>query len=64
MPRRLFFSSLLTGVLATGVVALAHHSTAAYQTKTTTLKRAVVKKFACRIRIASWRLTRETIEGG
>jgi len=46
MPRRLFLFSFVIGVLATGVVVLAHHSTAAYQTKTTTLKRAVVKKFA------------------
>ena len=33
-------------VFALGAAAQGHHSTAAYQTKTTTLKRAVVKKFA------------------
>ena len=33
-------------VFVPGAGALAHHSTAAYQTKTTTLKRAVVKRFA------------------
>jgi hypothetical protein len=33
-------------VFALGGAALAHHSTAAYQTKTTTLQRAVVKRFA------------------
>lgn len=46
MHRRSFLASLLIGLVATGAVALAHHSTAAYQTKTTTLTRAVVKKFA------------------
>jgi len=46
MRRRLFLSSLVIVVLAMNVAALAHHSTAAYQTKTTTVKSAVVKKFA------------------
>ena len=38
--------SIAIFVFALGGVALAHHSTAAYQTKTTTLTRAVVKRFA------------------
>jgi hypothetical protein len=46
MLRRLFPSSLVIFVFVMGVAALAHHSTAAYQTRTTTLKDAVVKKFA------------------
>jgi len=46
MGRRLFLSSLAIVVMAMNVASLAHHSTAAYQTKTTTLKSAVVKKFA------------------
>jgi hypothetical protein len=41
-----FLSSLAILIFATGAAALAHHSTAAYQTKTTTMKDAVVKKFA------------------
>ena len=46
MLRRIFPSSLVIFVFVMGVAALAHHSTAAYQTRTTTLKNAVVKKFA------------------
>jgi len=46
MLRRLLPSSLVIFVFVAGGAALAHHSTAAYQTRTTTLKNAVVKKFA------------------
>jgi hypothetical protein len=46
MLRNLFVSCLVISVLAMGGAALAHHSTAAYQTKTMTMKNAVVKKFA------------------
>jgi hypothetical protein len=42
----LFLSSLVVFLFATGVAGLAHHSTAAYQTRTRTLKGAVVKRFA------------------
>jgi hypothetical protein len=46
MLRRLFPSSLVIFVFVMGAAALAHHSTAAYQTRTTTMTKAVVKKFA------------------
>ena len=45
MLQRLVFSLAIL-IFVPGAGALAHHSTAAYQTKTTTLKRAVVKRFA------------------
>jgi len=46
MLRNPFVSCLVIFVFAMGGAALAHHSTAAYQTKTVTMKNAVVKKFA------------------
>lgn len=46
MLRNLFVSCLVIFVFAMGGAVLAHHSTAAYQTKTVTMKNAVVKKFA------------------
>jgi hypothetical protein len=46
MLRRLLPFLLVIFVFVGGGAALAHHSTAAYQTRTTTLKNAVVKKFA------------------
>ena len=46
MVQRLFLPSLFVFGFAMGAAPLAHHSTAAYQTKTMTLKSAVVKKFA------------------
>ena len=42
---RIGIGVLITLVVATGSGALAHHSTAAYDTKTITLKDAVVKRF-------------------
>jgi len=46
MLRNLVVSCLVMFVFAMGGAAWAHHSTAAYQTKTVTVKNAVVKKFA------------------
>ena len=46
MRAPLFLSSLALCIVAMDVAALAHHSTAAYQNKTKTLRSAVVKKFA------------------
>lgn len=46
MRGNLFLPSLLIVVLATGAAVFAHHSTAAYQSKTVTMKGAVVKRFA------------------
>jgi hypothetical protein len=46
MLRNVFLPSLLIFVFAMSGAVFAHHSTAAYQTKTVTMKSAVVKKFA------------------
>src|SRR5204862_1657892 len=46
MLRNVFLPSVLIFVFAMSAAVSAHHSTAAYQTKTVTMKSAVVKKFA------------------
>jgi hypothetical protein len=46
MRLREFLSSLVILVVVMDAAVVAHHSTAAYQTRTTTVKGAVVKKFA------------------